>query len=135
MTTTAANLVVREDESPWTADELAEVRRELTEDGDRLRAELREIEQDIAGLVKDSGDGAGDDQADVGSKTFEREYEYSVAQNSRDALRQTERALERIADGTYGVCEACGNPIGKERLQAFPRATLCVVDKAKQERR
>jgi RNA polymerase-binding transcription factor DksA len=50
-------------------------------------------------------------------------------------LEQTERALARIADGTYGVCEICGNPIGKLRLQAFPRATLCVADKQRQERR
>ncbi len=85
--------------------------------------------------MRDSGDGAGDDQADAGAKTFEREQEISVANNSREMLEQTERALARIDDGTYGVCEICGNPIGKLRLQAFPRATLCVADKQRQERR
>ena len=50
-------------------------------------------------------------------------------------LVQSERALARIADGTYGVCESCGNPIGKLRLQVFPRATLCVTCKQRQERR
>ena len=54
-------------------------------------------------------------------KTFEREHEMSLADNSRELLTQTERALERIDDGTYGICESCGNPIGKARLQAFPR--------------
>jgi DnaK suppressor protein len=49
-------------------------------------------------------------------------------------LRQAEHALERLDAGTYGTCENCGNPIGKGRLQAFPRATLCVTCKTKQER-
>jgi DnaK suppressor protein len=48
---------------------------------------------------------------------------------------QSEHALERILDGSYGVCENCGNPIGKNRLLVFPRATLCVPCKSKQERR
>jgi RNA polymerase-binding transcription factor DksA len=50
-------------------------------------------------------------------------------------LQQSLHALERIADKTYGTCESCGNPIGKLRLQAFPRATLCMSCKQKQERR
>ena len=50
----------------------------------------------------------------------------SLAANSRDLLSQVERALQRLDDNTYPVCESCGNPIGKARLQAFPRATLCV---------
>jgi RNA polymerase-binding transcription factor DksA len=50
-------------------------------------------------------------------------------------LLQNLHALERLDDGTYGICESCGNPIGKLRLQAAPRATLCVPCKMKQERR
>jgi RNA polymerase-binding transcription factor DksA len=46
-----------------------------------------------------------------------------------------ERALDRIDAGIYGVCESCGQPIGKARLLAFPRATLCVACKQRQERR
>ena len=76
--------------------------------------------------MRDAGDGAGDDQADAGTKTFEREQEISLANNSREMLDQSEHALERIDNGTYGICESCGNPIGKLRLQAFPRATLCM---------
>ena len=59
----------------------------------------------------------------------------SLANNARDMHQQTERALKRLADGTYGVCESCGNPIGKARLQVFPRATLCMSCKQKEERR
>ncbi|WP_246104562.1 TraR/DksA family transcriptional regulator [Rudaeicoccus suwonensis] len=128
-------LKVRDDESPWSAAELKGVRAELDGDIARLRAELHGFEDDIAGLIKDSGDGAGDDQADAGAKTFEREHEYSLAQNSRDLLEQSVHALQRIDDGTYGVCESCGNAIGKLRLQAFPRATMCMDCKQRQERR
>ncbi len=78
---------------------------------------------------------AGDDQADAGAKTFEREHELALTQNARELLEQTERALARIDAGTYGVCESCGKPIGKARLQAFPRATLCVTCKQREERR
>jgi RNA polymerase-binding transcription factor DksA len=58
----------------------------------------------------------------------------SLANNARDMLLQTERALSRIALGTYGICEVCGKPIGKYRLQAFPRATLCMACKQAEER-
>ncbi len=59
----------------------------------------------------------------------------SLVNNALDMLQQDERALSRIDDGTYGQCESCGNPIGKARLQAFPRATLCVSCKQQAERR
>ena len=54
---------------------------------------------------------------------------------AQDLLDQGERALDRIDAGTYGVCESCGQPIGKARLLAFPRATLCVECRQRQERR
>jgi len=128
-------LVVREDESPWTTKELKEVRSELERDIDQLSNELRHAQSDLVDLMRDSGDGAGDDQADAGAKTYEREQEISLANNAREMLLQTEHALERLEDGTYGICESCGNPIGKLRLQAAPRATLCMPCKMKQERR
>jgi RNA polymerase-binding protein DksA len=128
-------LAVREDESPWTAAELREVRAELESDLARLRSEITVAETGLADLLRDSGDGAGDDQADAGAKTFEREQEITLANNSREMLDQSGRALARIEDGSYGLCESCGNPIGKMRLQAFPRATLCVSCKQREERR
>jgi RNA polymerase-binding protein DksA len=128
-------LPVRPREDPWTPDEIAEVRAELHADAERLRREVAESETELADLLRDSGEGAGDDQADAGTKTFEREHELSLTANARDMLVQTEHALERIAAGTYGVCESCGQAIGKARLQAFPRATLDVACKQREERR
>jgi len=128
-------LAVRPGEKPWTAEEVAGARAELQADAIRLRAEIDASEQSLVGLMRDSGDGAGDDQADTGAKNITREHEMALAANAREMLEQTERALERLDAGTYGLCENCGNPIGKARMQAFPRATLCVDCKQKQERR
>ncbi|MGA9748985.1 MAG: TraR/DksA C4-type zinc finger protein, partial [Nocardioides sp.] len=128
-------LAVKSDEKPWTKAELDEVRGELNVDRDRLRSELNLAEHELHDLMRDAGDGAGNDQADVGSTTFERDHEMTLANNAREMLSQTERALARIEDGTYGVCERCGEPIGKMRLMAFPRATLCMPCKQREERR
>ena len=128
-------LRVREDETPWTAKELKAVRAELEADIARLQDEILVAESDLAGLMRDAGDGAGDDQADAGTKTFEREQEISLVNNAREMFEQSQHALQRIVDGSYGICESCSKAIGKNRLLAFPRATLCLPCKSKQERR
>ncbi|MFE6039204.1 TraR/DksA family transcriptional regulator [Streptomyces sp. NPDC056452] len=133
--TAPGELAVRPGEDPWTPDEVAEARTELSSEVIRLRSELEASGAALAGLMRDSGDGAGDDEADTGTKNITREHELSLAANAQEMLEQTERALARLDAGTYGLCEICGNPIGKARMQAFPRATLCVEDKQKQERR
>ena len=124
-----------EGEAPWSAAELKAVRQEISADLERLRRELAEVEAEMDELISESGEGAGDDQADSGTKTFEREHEMSLVINARDMVLQTERALDRIDNKTYGNCEECGSPIGKARLQVFPRATLCMICKQKEERR
>ncbi|MBD0708515.1 MULTISPECIES: TraR/DksA family transcriptional regulator [unclassified Streptomyces] len=128
-------LAVRPGEEPWTPAEVAEARTGLQAEVLRLRSELAHSREELTGLMRDSGDGAGDDQADTGTKNITREHELSLAANAREMLEQTEHALERLDAGTYGLCEVCGKPIGKARMQAFPRATLCVEDKQRQERR
>jgi RNA polymerase-binding protein DksA len=132
---TPGALVVLAGEKPWTKDELAEVRGHLRDDVKRLTAELKVADGDLHDLMRDAGDGAGNDQADVGSSTFERDQEMTIVNNARDMLLQSQHAIERIADGSYGVCENCGEPIGKMRLMAFPRATLCMSCKQREERR
>ena len=128
-------VVVSDNESPWSAAELKAIRGEVTKDLLRLQHELTLVEAEMDSLIKESGEGSGDDQADAGTKTFEREHEMSLVINAREMVLQTERALERIDNKTYGKCEVCGNIIGKARLQVFPRATLCMVCKQKEERR
>jgi DnaK suppressor protein len=131
----AADLPVRPGEAPWTDAELGELRIELEKEAAALRAELGEVQAHISAHISDMAAEAGDDEADASSKLFEREHELALNNNTRELLEQTEHALDRIEAGTYGVCESCGKPIGKARLQAFPRATLCVACKQRQERR
>jgi DnaK suppressor protein len=131
----AAALPVRRGERRWTETEIAELRGELAAEAAALRADIERAESDIASRLGDAVGDAGDDQADVGAKTFEREHELALTHNARELLAQNERAIARIEAGTYGTCESCGEPIGKARLQAFPRATLCVSCKQREERR
>ena len=131
----AENLPVRPGEDPWTVEEITEVEQDLRAEVDRLRADVASADRALDDLLRDAGTGAGDDQADTSSKNFEREHEMSIVNHARDMLVQSERALARIANGTYGECESCGEGVGKARLQVFPRATLCKDCKEKQERR
>ena len=64
--------------------------------------------------------------AEAGSMNFEFEKELSLGQNTVDLLRKVERALARVAEKTYGICESCGNPIPVARLEVLPYATECV---------
>ncbi len=120
---------------PWLSEVREKLRAELTAEVARLSAEIRAAESDLQGLLRDGGDGAGDDQVDAGSKNLERDSEISVANNSRELLDQSRRALARLDDGSYGICESCGENIDQLRLEAFPRATLCMSCKQRQERR
>ncbi|MDQ3732689.1 MAG: TraR/DksA C4-type zinc finger protein, partial [Actinomycetota bacterium] len=121
--------------SGWTAKELRAVGKTLEAELSELRTEYDETMITLSALQQTVSDGSGDDQADAGSKTFEREHEMSLANNRLDLITQIEHALVRIADGSYGRCESCGQVIAKARLQAFPSATLCLTCKQREERR
>lgn len=73
-------------------------------------------------------------QADVGTEMFHREADLSILEQVEAELVDVERALERLEAGTYGTCEACGRPIGEERLEALPATRFCVDDQAQAER-
>jgi len=128
-------LPVRPGEDPWTEEELDEVRGVLEEDIVRFESQIEISTAELVGLLRDGNEGAGRDPADVGSANFERDAEMSLANNAREMLDQSRLALRHIEHGTYGSCDNCGQPIGKGRLQAFPRATLCVSCKQREERR
>jgi len=71
--------------------------------------------------------------ADVGSETFEREKDFSILEQVEAELADVDRALRRLDDGTYGTCEACGHPIGDDRLEAMPAARFCVSHQSEAE--
>ncbi len=128
-------LPVREGEDPWTDEEVAEQRTQLIDEIDRLEQKIAAKEKELSSLLQGGTDGAGRDPADVGSSNFERDQELSLAANVREMADQARLALQLFDDGQYGLCEVCGDPIGKGRLQVFPRATLCVTCKQREERR
>ncbi len=71
---------------------------------------------------------------DVATATFDREMASTLEENSTHVLGAIDEALARIEEGTFGVCQRCGNPIAEERLEALPWAILCIDCKRKQER-
>jgi len=71
---------------------------------------------------------------DIATATFDREMATTLEDNSTHVLSEIDAALQRIEDGTFGLCSRCGEQIDIERLQALPWATLCIEDKRKQER-
>lgn len=129
------DLPVRDGEDSWTAEEIAEQREALTEEIERLEKKIAITEDELSDILKGGTDGAGRDPADLGSSNFERDQEVALAQNAREMADQARLALRLFNEGNYGLCEVCENPIGKGRLQVFPRATLCVTCKQREERR
>ena len=119
-----------------TAAETEKIRVALVDRRDELQNEYDSSLTELTELQRDRlADSAGDDQADTGTKTFEREQEITLANNLLERITQVERAIDRLGAGNYGWCERCGNAIPVERLAAFPSATLCVSCKQLEERR
>ncbi|MDR1711492.1 MAG: TraR/DksA family transcriptional regulator [Propionibacteriaceae bacterium] len=131
----APALPIAEGEDPWTAEEVEEVRAELLSDIARMEKAIAVAEAGLADLFSEGTDGAGRDAADIGSSNFERDQEMSLAANARDMLEQAQLAYRLFESGEYGTCESCGDPIGKDRLLVFPRATMCLECKRREERR
>jgi DnaK suppressor protein len=123
--------------SPFTKAELNELRARLEAERRELRRQATEIEESSLGTPQSelTGEVSFDEEyADAGTATFERERDLSLTNNIRDLTDKVDRALEKIADGTYGLCERCGKPIEKARIRALPYATLCIKDKQAEER-
>lgn len=116
--------------------ETEQIRASLQARYDELAAEYDEamVQSQVLRLVE-VGDRAGDDQADSGTKTAERDTAQSLLRTILDRRTQYEHALARLTEGTYGFCEGCEDPIPVERLEIFPSATTCVTCKQTRERR
>jgi DnaK suppressor protein len=96
----------------------------------RLRGDMSQMAD--ATLKNNRTQGNGDlssmpiHMADLGTDNFEQEFTLSLMQSEEGTLEKVEAALERVEDGTYGVCEECGVKIPKKRLEAIPYAATCV---------
>ncbi|MGI5215250.1 TraR/DksA family transcriptional regulator [Plantactinospora sp. CA-290183] len=116
--------------------DIDQIRRSLRARYDELTVEYdRAMTQSQVLRLVEVGDTAGDDQADSGTKTAERDTAQSLLRTILDRRAQFEHALSRLDGGTYGWCEGCGSAIPVERLEIFPSATTCVTCKQSRERR
>ena len=124
--------------SPFGKREVNELKKRLLEEREELQRQAAEIdESSFGGGQSDiTGDVASFDEefADAGTATFERERDLSLSNNIRDLTEKIDRALRRIDEGSYGLCEKCGRPIEKARIKALPYASLCIRDKQAEER-
>jgi DnaK suppressor protein len=123
--------------SPFAAKELKVLKADLQTHREQVQAQFDEISQNsFAGNQTEvSGEmGFDEEYADAGSDTFEREKDLSLVNNLRDLLDKIDKALAKIEDGTYGLCDRCGKPIEKARVKALPYASLCLKDKQAEER-
>jgi len=108
-------------------------RSRLEDERQKVRSAIEYLHKESPGSLEDeTGElaiGSGDNHpADVATETVDREIDYTLEENSGNVLREIEVALQRIDDGTYGTCSACGEPIEPERLEHLPWATLCAKD-------
>jgi RNA polymerase-binding transcription factor DksA len=83
------------------------------------------LEDETGELVSGSAD---NHPADTATETVDREIDYTLEENSGNVLREIEAALQRIEDGTFGICRTCGKAIEPERLEYLPWATQCAAD-------
>jgi DnaK suppressor protein len=104
-------------------------RKRLEDEKERLEELIADYEREleVARLTESSSDRSPDPgNAEASSMKLEYAKELSIEQNTADLLSKVNRALERVAAGTYGICESCGNSIPVERLDVLPYSTLCV---------
>jgi DnaK suppressor protein len=111
-----------------TAAELLAAELLAAERADTLRR-LRALEREFAGIIESSGSGGTDDEHDPEGATiaFERQHVAALASQAGQHLAEIDAALRKLADGSYGRCETCGQPISAARLAARPTAARCIT--------
>lgn len=114
------------DDNVWTLPELKTARLALDDEITGLRETLAALATDLGSQALSFIGLAGEDVADMGERSADLDANTLLVTNSIDVLTQCETALQQIAHLRYGTCDACQGPIGKTRLKAIPRATLCI---------
>ena len=109
----------------------------LIEERQRVEHALTTLREEHPGSLDDEVEEvaatADNHLADTASATLGREIDYTLGDNAEQVISEIDAALGRIEDGTYGVCASCGREIPRERLEANPRASLCIDCKRKAE--
>jgi len=113
-------------------------REALLEERGRVAAAIENLHEENPGsLTDESGEEAVFDNhlGDTATVTYDRELDYTLEENAEHVLADIDAALQRIEEGTYGICTSCGKQISEERLEARPWATLCIDCQRERERR
>ena len=111
------------------AKQLETLRQALEDRRQQLSGEVDRIAGEIQELGIDQGEergSLGNHLAEDGSNVMESERLGTISGDLQDVMAQVEGALGRMDDGTYGICQRCGKPIGEERLEAFPYVAFCI---------
>ncbi len=98
-----------------------------------LERQLRELQSDLSRDLASASAPALADINDQATLESERSFELRIKDRERKLVSKVQEALKKIADGTYGICESCGEPIGVKRLQARPVTSLCISCKSEME--
>ena len=117
---------------PLTKIEVNRFKKRLETMRERLMSALRLSTEEVK--KPDEATGYSQHQADQGTDDFDRHINLEVAGKEFELLRQIEKALEKIEEGTYGVCDISGEAIPKARLEAIPYALTTVQAQEKLEK-
>jgi DnaK suppressor protein len=112
--------------------ELERFRKRLEDVRNEMTSNIREISEDVKNT--DASRGYSQHQADEGTDDFNRTLSLELTSKEFDVLRQIERALDKIDEGTYGTCDLSGEPIPLARLEAIPYATTTVQARERLEK-
>src|SRR5215467_13117939 len=107
---------------------MATARELLLAEQARARQRTAALEREFAGLAEAASAAGTDDEHDPEGATlaFERQHAAALLAAAREEVAACDAALARLAAGSYGVCERCGQPIGAGRLEARPATTTCI---------
>ena len=114
--------------------DLDKFRAQLEQQRADLQAELDDLQDESANVNQTEGYGVKNHPAEDATELFLRERNLAVSHDLRRELDDIELALRRIADGSYGLCQTCGELISPERLEARPAATYCIRHQRERER-
>jgi len=108
------------------------LRRRLETERKRLMEEFEQLKTNVRPERREGSPfGKSEEEA---TETIELEKRLALETRMRDLLAEVEHALHKFDEGTYGLCDACGQPIDPARLEALPQASLCLSCKAHQEK-
>ena len=98
-----------------------------------LESQLKELQTDFGRKFENMGSPALADVNDQASLESERSFELRIKDRERKLIGKVQEALKKVTEGTYGVCESCGESIGSKRMMARPVTTLCINCKSEME--